>query len=57
MKELLKSIINDLEKSAIGLAMLEAKIEGKDLKLVGQLAEQATRPFYDSLRKRVDDLA
>lgn len=56
MKEILKSIITDLEKSAIGLAMLEAKVEDKDLRLVGELAERKNRVFYDSLRSKVDAL-
>lgn len=56
MKDILKSIINDLEKSAIGLAILEAKIQKQDWKLAGELAQQKNSQFYDSLRNKVDGL-
>ena len=56
MKEILKAIINDLEKTAIALKVLESGKTGANAKIVGELALNEFGGYYESLRKKVDDL-
>jgi hypothetical protein len=54
LKSLLKKMVDDLEKSAIAIAVLDSG--ANDKRLAADLASQKYRNFYDSLRKEVENL-
>ena len=56
MKEILISIINDLEKTAIQLETVKAAVKGADPKTAAELAGGLNSGFYNDLRERVDAL-
>ena len=54
LKDVLTNIVNDLQKSAAMIEVLESG--AKDKRTALELATQKHRSFYDSLRKKIDVL-
>lgn len=63
VQAILRDIVNDLEKTAAGLTVLDTRIEsirqtpGYQTRDEVNLAVQTNQKFYDGLRKRIEELS
>jgi hypothetical protein len=62
VQAILREIVNDLEKTAAGLAVLSARVHelrptpGYQTQDEVSVAAQTNRKYYDKLRKKIDEL-
>jgi hypothetical protein len=54
LKKILKKIVDDLEKSAVGIRVLASG--ASDQRTAKELAVQENKSFYSSLRQEIDAL-
>jgi hypothetical protein len=56
MKEILKLLIDDLEKNTVAIAFLAGKAQGADAQTLAEMIKGHNAEHYKSLRNRVDAL-